>query len=169
MTDLIHILLLPTYHLVIPIVLIFFKKVSNEWIYRIILLIYFGWAIAIGILLYTNNGKDADSAAGGILMCLLILLCNALQFNLMIRTIELHRCPKCHSLGVKRLSKDVWENIKTTVHTYKYEGKPGIFRKKFQKIMRETYYTLYCEECNHRYEVVITDQDNLKSGEYKVK
>ena len=65
--------------------------------------------------------------------------------------------------------EDIWEKKKTTVHTYRYEGKPGIFRKKFQKIIRKTNYSLYCPECGHAYEVVMEDEDNLKSGECRVK
>ena len=170
--NLITVLLIPTYLMVIPIVMMFFKKISNEWIYRVHTFLFWGFSITFGIFIYKANcaGADrADSIFAGIMMCFLMLLCNAIQFNLIYKAVELHRCPECHSLGVKTMSKDIWEKKKTTVHTYRYEGKPGIFRKKFQKIIRKTNYSLYCPECGHAYEVVMEDEDNLKSGECRVK
>ena len=100
------ILLFPTYLMVIPIALMFVRKLSNNWIYGIHLLLLWGSAILFGILIYDADGQDgADSIFAGIMMGLFMLLCNTIQFNLVTRLLELHRCPDCHRMCLEKIPK----------------------------------------------------------------
>ena len=153
------ILLFPTYLMVIPIALMFVRKLSNNWIYGIHLLLLWGSAIIFGILICDADGQDgADSIFAGIMMGLFMLLCNTIQFNLVTRLLELHRCPDCHRMCLEKISKEVHKHVTTTVRVYKYESKPGFLRKKFHSIIKKTYYELYCPECDNTYEVTMVDK-----------
>jgi ribosomal protein L37AE/L43A len=107
-----------------------------------------------------------DSINGGIiygvLLGIFVLFLNAIPYNMVFRFYEMHRCPKCNSLGVKKYGKEIEEYTKTITEEYSYASKPGIFRKKFETIVRYTNHKLYCPHCkitvNH---IEITNQFDL--------
>ena len=164
------ILLFPSLLLIIPVILLFFPKLSNNLIYGILMLCFWGPIIALGIIIATQeHGGSADNIAGAILMCTLAIVANAIQYNIVIKIIEIKRCPRCHKLGVKTLTKEIREHIKTVDHIYRYESKNGLFRNRLQKIFRYTTYDLYCPECSHTYTYTDKKTERYESGETKLK
>ena len=144
---------------------------SNKLITSILFLCQWAPPIVVFYIIATQQvgGVNANNVAGGIMMFVLMLLANAIQYNIIFKIIEVSRCPQCHSLGVKTLSKEIREHIKTTDRVYKYESKNGLFRKRLQKIFKYTTYDLYCPKCSHVYSYTATSTDTLRSGEQRIR
>ena len=161
------IIFLPTFLLVIPFGLMFIKKLSNAWIHFITALILIITTVLMGreIALDTING----GLAAGIFFGILVFVLNALPYNLAFRFYELHRCPKCHSLRVKKCGKEVEEFTKTITEEYSYGSNPGIFRQKFETIVRYTDHKLYCPDCNHIYHYEEMKREHLKGPQKRIR
>ncbi len=161
----------PSILLIIPIILIFFKKFSNDFIITIMYLFQWGPPLILCYAISTQQtgGMTVTNVFGGVIMLIILLLANGIQYNLVLKFIEKNRCPKCNHLGVKALTKEIVEHIKTTDRIYKYEAKSGLFRKRLQKIIRYITYDLYCPNCSHIYKYTSEDTDTLRSGEQKIR
>ena len=161
------VLFMPTLLLVIPLCLMFIKKLSNVWLHCITALVLIITTILIGreVALDSING----GIIYGVLLGIFVLFLNTIPYNMVFRFYEMHRCPKCNSLGVKKYGKEIEEYTKTITEEYSYASKPGIFRKKFETIVRYTNHKLYCPHCNHLYYYEEMKREHLKGPERKVR
>lgn len=161
------VLFLPTILLVIPLGLMFIKKLSNVWLHWITALILIITTILMGLeiaLDSINGGTIYGVLFGAFVFCI-----NAIPYNLVFRFYEKHRCPNCHRLGVKEYGKTVEEYTKSITEEYSYGSQPGIFRKKFETIVSYTTHKLYCPHCNHIYSYEDMKREHLKGPEKRVR
>ena len=76
------ILFIPSLLMIIPVILLFFPKLSNNLIYGILMLCFWGPIIALGIIIATQEyGGAAGNIVGAILMCTIAVVVNSIPHN----------------------------------------------------------------------------------------
>lgn len=144
-------LFFPTILMVCTLPLWFIKKLHNSLIKGIVNFVLFGMIVGVFIISATDKSINSPGIMGGLCLSLGLMVLNGWPYILYTRYLNNCRCPNCHNVGLKRISKDVdtYTNTSTTiykVHGGQYDGKE--YQRNVNNIYKYTTYTNYCPACN---------------------
>lgn len=146
----------------------YIKKIHNVVFNVYSFLSLFGLAAFVFIASVTSDDIQSPGWLGGIVIVIILLVCNFFQYGLYVKYLSTKRCPECHSMGMKTLDKDVDTRIKTYITTYKAEGgrhDGRTYDKIEEQIRKKINYTLYCPECGNICNWEEEQEDTLTSDE----